>query len=71
MNGCLQASTPAQTPVALGGEFYIPRCVVKLLVEMLEPRRGRGYDPGSGSMGMFLQSVVWTESRTLAISART
>ena len=28
-----------------GGEFYTPRCVVKLLVEMLEPRRGRVYDP--------------------------
>ena len=28
-----------------GGEFYTPRCVVKLLVEMLEPYRGRVYDP--------------------------
>jgi type I restriction enzyme M protein len=40
-----------------GGEFYTPRCVVKLLVEMLEPYRGRVYDPCCGSAGMFVQSV--------------
>ncbi len=40
-----------------GGEFYTPRCVVKLLVEMLEPYRGRVYDPCCGSSGMFIQSV--------------
>ncbi len=40
-----------------GGEFYTPRCVVKLLVEMLEPFRGRVYDPCCGSAGMFVQSV--------------
>ena len=40
-----------------GGEFYTPRCVVKLLVEMLEPYRGRVYDPCCGSSGMFVQSV--------------
>ncbi len=40
-----------------GGEFYTPRCVVKLLVEMLEPFRGRVYDPCCGSSGMFVQSV--------------
>ncbi len=40
-----------------GGEFYTPRCVVKLLVEMLEPYRGRVYDPCCGSGGMFVQSV--------------
>ena len=34
-----------------GGEFYTPRCVVKLLVEMLEPYRGRVYDPCCGSSG--------------------
>ena len=36
---------------------YTPRCVVKLLVEMLEPYRGRVYDPCCGSSGMFVQSV--------------
>ena len=40
-----------------GGEFYTPRCVVKLLVEMMEPYQGRVYDPCCGSSGMFVQSV--------------
>ena len=40
-----------------GGEFYTPRCVVKLLVEMIEPYEGRVYDPCCGSSGMFVQSV--------------
>ena len=40
-----------------GGEFYTPRCIVKLLVEMLEPFSGRVYDPCCGSSGMFVQSV--------------
>ena len=40
-----------------GGEFYTPRSVVKVLVEMLEPYRGRVYDPCCGSSGMFVQSV--------------
>ena len=39
-----------------GGEFNTPRCIVKLLVEMLEPYRGRVYDPCCGSAGMFVQS---------------
>ena len=40
-----------------GGEFYTPRCIVRLLVEILEPYRGRVYDPCCGSAGMFVQSV--------------
>ena len=40
-----------------GGEFYTPRCVVKLLVEMIEPFKGRVYDPCCGSSGMFVQSI--------------
>ena len=40
-----------------GGEFYTPRCVVKLLVEMIEPFEGRVYDPCCGSSGMFVQSI--------------
>lgn len=39
-----------------GGEFYTPACIVKLLVEMLQPFRGRIYDPCCGSGGMFVQS---------------
>ena len=45
-----------------GGEFYTPRCVVKLLVEMLEPYRGRVYDPCCGSSGMFVQSVAFIDA---------
>ena len=40
-----------------GGEFYTPRCVVRLLVEMIQPFRGRVYDPCCGSSGMFVQSM--------------
>ena len=40
-----------------GGEFYTPRSVVRLLVAMLRPYRGRVYDPCCGSSGMFVQSV--------------
>jgi type I restriction enzyme M protein len=40
-----------------GGEFYTPANVVRLLVEMLEPYRGRILDPACGSCGMFIQSA--------------
>jgi hypothetical protein len=39
-----------------GGEFYTPQCVVRVLVEMIEPYKGRIYDPCCGSGGMFVQS---------------
>jgi len=45
-----------------GGEFYTPRCVVRLLVEMLEPFEGRVYDPACGSGGMFIQSWKFLEA---------
>lgn len=38
------------------GEFYTPRHIVRLLVEMIEPYQGRVYDPCCGSSGMFVQS---------------
>ena len=44
-----------------GGEFYTPRNVVQLLVEMLEPYSGRVYDPCCGSGGMFVQSEKFVE----------
>ena len=47
-----------------GGEFYTPRCVVKLLVEMLEPYRGRVYDPCCGSSGMFVQSIEFIRAHS-------
>jgi type I restriction enzyme M protein len=39
-----------------GGEFYTPRSVVRVMVEMIEPYKGRVYDPCCGSGGMFVQS---------------
>lgn len=45
-----------------GGQFYTPRCVVQLLVEMLAPYKGRVYDPCCGSGGMFVQSEKFIEA---------
>ena len=39
-----------------GGQFYTPSCVVRTIVEMLAPYKGRVYDPACGSGGMFVQS---------------
>lgn len=44
-----------------GGEFYTPPSVVRLLVEMIEPYKGRVYDPCCGSGGMFVQSEKFVE----------
>ena len=46
-----------------GGEFYTPASVVKLLVQMIEPYKGRVYDPCCGSGGMFVQSERFLEER--------
>ncbi len=45
-----------------GGQFYTPQCVVRTLVEMLAPYKGRIYDPACGSGGMFVQSEKFVES---------
>ena len=47
-----------------GGEFYTPQCVVKILVEMLEPYSGRVYDPCCGSGGMFVQAVKFVQAHS-------
>ena len=47
-----------------GGEFYTPRSIVKLLVEMLEPYSGRIYDPACGSGGMFVWSEKFVEEHS-------
>ncbi len=44
------------------GAFYTPRSVVKTLVEMLEPYKGRVYDPACGSGGMFVQSAEFVKA---------
>lgn len=45
-----------------GGQFYTPESVVRTLVEMIEPFKGRVYDPACGSGGMFVQSERFVES---------
>ncbi len=45
-----------------GGQFYTPSCIVRLLVEMLAPYKGRIYDPCCGSGGMFVQSEKFVEA---------
>lgn len=45
-----------------GGEFFTPRSVVRTIVEMLEPTKGRVYDPCCGSGGMFVQSETFVEA---------
>ncbi len=45
-----------------GGQFYTPRYVVELLVEMLQPFKGRVFDPCCGSGGMFVQSEAFVEN---------
>ncbi|MCX6975876.1 MAG: N-6 DNA methylase, partial [Verrucomicrobia bacterium] len=45
-----------------GGQFYTPSCVVRVLVEMLAPYKGRIYDPCCGSGGMFVQSEKFVEA---------
>ncbi len=44
-----------------GGQFYTPRCIVKLLTQMIEPYKGRVYDPCCGSGGMFVQSEKFVQ----------
>lgn len=44
-----------------GGEFFTPRSVVRLMVEIIEPHRGTVYDPACGSGGMFVQSAHFIE----------
>lgn len=45
-----------------GGEYYTPKCVVNLLTEMLEPYKGKIYDPCCGSGGMFVQSLEFVKN---------
>jgi type I restriction enzyme M protein len=46
----------ARSEGSKGGEFFTPRSVVRLMVEMIEPHGGRVFDPACGSGGMFVQS---------------
>ena len=53
----------AKAEGAGGGEFFTPRSVVRLMVEIIEPHRGRVFDPACGSGGMFVQSARFIEER--------
>lgn len=44
------------------GEFYTPKCIVNLIAEMIEPYKGKIYDPCCGSGGMFVQSIKFVEN---------
>lgn len=47
-----------------GGEFYTPKSIVTLMVEMIEPYKGYVYDPACGSGGMFVQSLKFVEEHS-------
>ncbi len=44
------------------GEFYTPKCIVNLIAEIIEPYKGKIYDPCCGSGGMFVQSMKFIEN---------
>lgn len=44
------------------GEFYTPKSIVNLIAEMIEPYKGKIYDPCCGSGGMFVQSMKFVEN---------
>lgn len=46
-----------------GGEFFTPRSVVRLMVQIIEPHNGTVFDPACGSGGMFVQSAQFVEAR--------
>ena len=47
----------AKKELQKGGEFYTPACLVRTMVECIEPFEGKVYDPACGSGGMFIQSM--------------
>ena len=54
-----------------GGEFFTPRSVVRLMVEMIEPHGGKVFDPACGSGGMFVQSVHFIQEHRKELSKAT
>ena len=51
----------AKNELQKGGEFYTPACLVRTMVECIEPFNGKVYDPACGSGGMFIQSMKFVE----------
>ena len=53
-----------------GGEFFTPRSVVRLMVEIIEPHGGKVFDPACGSGGMFVQSAQFIEQHRTDVNTR-
>src|SRR5262249_17215768 len=53
-----------------GGEFFTPRSVVRLMVEIIEPHGGKVFDPACGSGGMFVQSVHFIEEHRRELAGK-
>jgi type I restriction enzyme M protein len=60
----------ARTEGQKGGEFFTPRSVVRLMVEIIEPHGGTVFDPACGSGGMFVQSAQFVEAHRKELSAK-
>lgn len=57
----------AEAEGKLAGEFYTPSCIVRTIVEVIQPYKGRVYDPCCGSGGMFVQSAKFIENHAQSI----
>src|SRR6185437_10794725 len=60
----------ARSEGSKGGEFFTPRSVVRLMVEMIEPHGGKVFDPACGSGGMFVQSAHFVEEHRKELNGR-
>jgi type I restriction enzyme M protein len=59
----------ARSEGSKGGEFFTPRSVVRLMVEIIEPHGGKVFDPACGSGGMFVQSAQFIEAHRKELKA--
>ena len=60
----------ARSEGSKGGEFFTPRSVVRLMVEIIEPHGGKVFDPACGSGGMFVQSAQFIEEHRKDLKGR-
>jgi type I restriction enzyme M protein len=60
----------ARSEGSKGGEFFTPRSVVRLMVEIIEPHGGKVFDPACGSGGMFVQSAQFIEEHRKGLKGR-
>ena len=57
----------AKNELQKGGEFYTPACLVRTMVECIEPFKGKVYDPACGSGGMFVQCMKFVDRTSMVI----